>query len=98
MANAVRIITGQTTFTGGADQIIPTATLAGVQPLDVSVKAHSGNAAACYVGPAGVTAATGFELAAGQGLSFSDYAEGGDFFVIGTATQKISWVVTVTED
>lgn len=95
---ATRIITGQTTFSGAADQIIPTATLAGIQTKDIQIKALAGNAAVCAVGPAGVTAATGWELSAGQSIFLENYAEGTDLFVIGTAGQKVAYLITVAED
>jgi hypothetical protein len=79
--------TKQVTFSGGADQIVTQAVAD--QVLAVAVKAHAANAAVCHIGPAGVTAGTGYELSAGDSLTL-ELANAHELYVIGTATQKLS--------
>lgn len=91
---ATKIRTGQTTFTGGIDRVIPDSALTGLGSVEaISVKALKANAAVCEVGPSGFALGTGFELDANQGVSL-DYLDPADIFVRGTAAQKICWIIT----
>jgi len=52
------------------------------------VKALSGNAGVVYVGPSGVTAATGYPLAAGEAISFA-VQNANSLFVLGVNTTDV---------
>ena len=91
MNAGTRVASGQTTLSGGADQLIDPTDLNDTA-VTVIVKAHAANANPLYLGPEGVTTANGLEVAAGDYLAI-DVINPGELYVIGTATQKAGWLV-----
>lgn len=89
-----RIVTGQVTLTGGADQLVTQAV--GDSPLAIALKAPAANAASAVYGPAGVTAATGDVLDPGDRVSL-DLEDPQDIRVLGTAGDKISYVLLLAD-
>lgn len=72
---------------GIAEVAIPTSNLASRKTI--SIKALAANGAAIYIGLTGVTALTGYELSAGDGVEF-DCDPGVNLFAISASgTQKI---------
>lgn len=60
----------------------------------MTIRAHSANVGKAYVGLAGVTTATGYELAAGEAVSM-DLLDASDLYVIGTAADRVSFLATL---
>jgi hypothetical protein len=84
------LVTGQ--VTSATTQVQFTAT-SRVPTQGVLVKANAGNATNCYVGVAGVTTTTGFELAPGQTVILYP-ANVNVLYVIGTtALDVVSWLM-----
>lgn len=83
---STKIITGQVTLTGGADQLTATATAV----HSVAIKALDGDV---YVGDSTVTTANGFKIAQGETVSF-DFLDLQRLHVRGTAAQKVCFLAT----
>lgn len=76
--------------------------LTGLSPNAFVFKAPAANAAPVYIGPKGVTIATGYPLAPGESFEYeartqigagSYDAKPGDFWAIGSAgTDKLAWL------
>lgn len=83
-------MSGQLTLDGTTQQLIDPTDLNDVS-LTVVVKALAANTQKVYLGPSGVTAADGLELAAGDFVSL-DMANPNDLYVIGTNLEKVGWL------
>ena len=79
------VYSGQLTVSATAQRLPITSLANGVQ-----LRAGSGNAGNVYIGPAGVTTATGYPLAAGSTISYNT-ANLGDLYYIGTAADTLAY-------
>jgi hypothetical protein len=79
----------------------PTAApLTTTQAVAFVIKASQTNAASCYIGPAGVTTANGYELAPGDTFEYERNSQQGQnryqvdlgsVYVVGIASDRITW-------
>lgn len=92
MSVATRVRAGSTTLSGSA-QLVDASTAAIENIKSVSVRASTANTAKCFLGPAGVTTGTGYELSAGESIAV-DINSTLPLFVIGTAADKVTWIAT----
>jgi hypothetical protein len=80
---------GQQTSNTSAVQLSSSST---VPTNGIIVEALAGNAAVVYIGGSGVTTSTGFQLSAGQSISFTCNLN--TLYVIGSNnTDKVCWTV-----
>lgn len=90
---AAKLRTLQVTGTGAAVKVdLPD----GLTAESIYVKAHKANAAVGHIGDSTVTAATGFELDANQGISV-DFLDPEDLYWFAGAGDKLSVLVTSDE-
>jgi len=88
IANEIR--TGQNTIGATAVAAIPGL---GMTPIHgIRIRAAATNAGLIYVGRAGVTAATGFELGAGQEIDIEIDDRASLHVIASIASQKYSWL------
>jgi hypothetical protein len=80
---------GQLTLSGSAQQLVGATQITGDTIL---IKPHKANTAVCYLGAAGVTAGTGFEMSQSEPYAF-DYLDPNEFYVIGTSSDKVSYLI-----
>lgn len=91
-----RIAHGQVAVTGTAAQLSSTAT----KLNSLIIKAHSANAANVYIGEAGVTTSTGYELVPGEEFIFTPDTNLNkmplptEVYVVGTSGDDVSWIGT----
>ena len=80
-------ITGQQAVTTSA-VALPTTT----DIIQVVIKANRANAAPVYIGPAGVTTVTGFELGAGDAIQLTTENMGLLYVIAAAGGNSISWI------
>lgn len=78
---------GQLTLSGSAQQLAASQDDIGA----IAVRSMAGNTNKVYVGAAGVTAATGYELNPSESVAI-DLASTAGVYVIGTAAEKVCWI------
>jgi hypothetical protein len=91
-------VSGQITVSGTAQQLSATA----VGGSALLLKAPASNANAVYIGPSTVTTSTGFPLDPGEDFTIEHRSQNGlpkyettaaDLYVVGTASDKLGWIV-----
>lgn len=89
-------ITGQVAVTGAAQKLDPTGV--SINCAAFAIKAPATNANTVYIGPAGVTTATGYPLTSGDEFEYQRQGLGiqptlqltpNDFYVVGTAGSDV---------
>ena len=93
-------LTGQVTVTSTATQIAPAST---GQVTAFTIKSSQTNTTTVYIGPAGVTPSTGYDLDAGETFEYERSTLQGqnkyelrpsDFYVVGAGGGTISWLAS----
>ncbi len=91
-------LTGQVALSGTAQ-----AVASPVQATAFTIKASATNGSNAFLGPASVSASTGYVLSPGESLSYEDSGRVGlpayqlrlsDFYVVGSAGDVVSWLAS----
>lgn len=78
MSEALGLISGVATGTASANNLTTTSTVI----AGLSILALSSNSGTIYIGPAGVTSADGYPLAAGESVEF-DVVDAKNVYIVG---------------